>query len=256
MRTNSSMYMAALLVLGGCTSFTSTALKRFDDNSYAGQSNGQSGLLGQARPFKGIPITLQVPTHLDIYIDEIYFVKLTKHAATEIPGDTRLLKVRTEVINSDKVFTVDFKRPGSGILDLDMTFDQDEQYFKSIVSQLEDDTIKDTATLIATSIESIRGLSASSGLEEGIESALKAANIVQDTRVVAFQRFDLNSPTFEQEVECFVNTHLNDCNRCGTLPDYDRPLAPQLTIDAPQLTIDGPQAIPSPVESRHPRALQ
>jgi hypothetical protein len=209
--------------LGGCTSFTSTALKRFDDNSYSGQSNGDHELHGSARPFKGIPITLKVPTHLDVYVDETYFVKLEKDRATEIlNGRMRLLKIRTKVIRSDKVFTVDFKRPASGYLDLDMSFDEDEQYFKKIVSKLQDDTISDTADLIATSINSIAALQASKNqLPPTIEEELAIAGIERDTRVVAFRRFDLNSASFEQDLECFVNEHLNACHRCGTPPDYD-----------------------------------
>lgn len=209
----------------GCTSFTSTVLKRFDDNTYSGQSNGQNKKHGRARPFKGIPITLKVPTHLDVYIEETYFVRLDKTAATELLHDKmRLLDVRTEVIKSDKVFTVDFKRPAAGFLDLDMSFDEEEQYFKKIVSRLQDDTITDTANLVATSIKTISALSASrTPLSDSVTSSLQARRIEQDTRVVAFQRFDINSPSFEHELECFVQRHLNSCNQCATPPVYDSP---------------------------------
>jgi len=224
MRWNAPLCAAAmLLVSAGCTSFSSTVLSRLDDGSYVGESNGKPAAMGQARPFKGIPITLKVPTHLDVFIDEVYFVKLEQKRAVEIlDRKTRLLQVRTAIVNSDKVFTVDFKRPASGFLDLDITFEEEEQYFKKIVSQLQDDTITDTANLVGTVIKSFAGVSASTEtLSPGLESALAGAQIERDIRVVAFKRFDINSPFFEEEVECFVNLHLNNCNRCGMRPDYD-----------------------------------
>ncbi|TWT55972.1 hypothetical protein [Allorhodopirellula solitaria] len=211
------------LTLSGCMSFSSTALNRFDDNTFSAESNGQEKIFGQARPFKGIPITLKVPTHLDIYVDETYFVKLSAETATEpLEGKARLLSIRPEVVKSDKVFIVDFKRPGSGTLDVKMTFDQDEQYFKSITSSLEDTTITDTAELVSTVIKQFGAFSVSTGAEQSTVDALKAKGIYRDSRVVAYKRFDINSQTFEQDVECFVETHLNSCDRCGTRPDYDQ----------------------------------
>lgn len=233
MRSITLMILVLCLTVAGCTSFTSTVLKRFDDNSYTGQSNGHDKKHGAARPFKGIPITLKVPTHLDVYIEETYFVRLDEDSATELlHGKMRLMDIRTEVIKSDKVFTVDFKRPASGFLDLDMTFDEEEQYFKKIISKLQDDTITDTANLVATSIKSLSALSASKmQLGETVESELRRQRIEQDTRVVAFKRFDINSATFEHDLECFVHQHLNQCNQCGTPPVYDaeKSFSPALT---------------------------
>jgi len=227
MRSHIYFVLAFCILSAGCTSFTSTVLKRFDDNTYAGQSAGHNKILGQPRPFKGIPITLKVPTHLDIYIKETYFVQLDEISAKEpLAGKVRLLDIQTEIIKSDKVFTVDFKRPAAGFLDLDMTFDQEEQYFSKIISQLQDDTITDTASLVATSIKTISAIAASrTPLPDDLKKILKAQRIEQDTRVVAFQRFDIDSPSFEQDVECFVQLHLNGCNQCGTPPTYDSPMA-------------------------------
>ncbi len=221
------LFAATLLLAGsGCMSFSSTALNRFDDNSFAGDSNGHDKAFGQTRPFKGVPITLKVPTHLDVYIDENYYVKLDAERATvPLAGQTRLYAVRPEVVKSDKVFIVDFKRPGSGTLDLKLTFDEDEQYFKKIVSDLEDTTISDTAELVGTVIKRFGALSVSKSFTPEDESKLKLKGIFRDTRVVAYQRFDINSVSFEQDVECFVNQHLNACDRCGTQPDYDGNLA-------------------------------
>ena len=34
-------------------------------------------------------------------------------------------------------------------------------------------------------------------------------------RTIAWKRFDINEPDFEQQLVQFVNLHLNDCNECG-----------------------------------------
>jgi hypothetical protein len=214
-------------MLVGCNSFSSTLLQRFDDNSFAGQSNGQSLPHQQTRPFKGIPITLTVPTHLDVFIDETYFVRLTPEKADELlSGKVRFLDVRTEVVESEKVFTVDFKRPASGILDLDMTFDQEEQYFQKIASELSDTTITDAANLVSTSMKAISGLQAASNSggsrsDADLLKRLRAVPIEMDVRVVAYHRFDINSPTFEEDLCGFVNDHLNAWDVGPAMPVYD-----------------------------------
>ena len=211
-----------LMTTVGCTSFTSTGLKRFDDNAYAGLSNGRARKHGKARPYKGVPITLKVPTHVDVFIDETYFIHMKHGSATELlDGQTRILNVRTEVIKSDKVFMVDFKRPASGTLDLNLTFDEEEQYFKQIVSQLEDTTITDTAALVGSVIGAAKKFAGESAEVDVAALLENTPNVTSDIRTVAFQRFDLGSPTFEFDMECFVNKHLNDCHTCDTSATYD-----------------------------------
>ena len=141
--------------------------------------------------------------------------------AIELMDDTRLLGVRTEVINTAKVFTVDFKRPGSGTLDLDLKFNE-KQYFDSIKSELEDTTIKDTAALISQVIGTVKAFQTSAqGPSDDDKEFMQSMNIIRDTRVVAYRRFDINAVDFEHQVEAFVNQHLNNCDQCATLPTYD-----------------------------------
>ncbi|MSR57640.1 MAG: hypothetical protein EXS05_08205 [Planctomycetaceae bacterium] len=137
-RIQKSRWCAAVACLtclvGGCTSFSTTMLNRLDDNSFVGNSNGEPHRNESARAYKGIPITLQVPSHVDVYIEETYFLQEAEGSTTdrtileEAPVG-RLFGVRAEIIKSKKVFLVDFKRPGSGTLDLDASF-SDQQYFK------------------------------------------------------------------------------------------------------------------------------
>ncbi len=220
-----------LVIATGCQSFSSTSLSRMENNSFSGDSNGLEKRLGKTRPFKGVPITLQIPTHVDVFIEEIYYLNLNGIQASEClldGGDSsRLLNVKTEIIKSDKIFTVDFKRPGSGTLGLGLDFN-DEQYFNQIDSKLVDTTIKDAAALAAQTIDSVgaivgRSTSANQPSTEEI-ALLREKDIVRDTRTVAYMRFDINAVDFELQLEQFVNRHLNSCNQCGQPPTYDSAL--------------------------------
>jgi hypothetical protein len=202
----------------GCTSLSSTMLNRLDDNSFVGNSNGDACSRGRTRPFKGVPITLQVPSHVDVSIDETYYLAndATTGTLTELPIG-RILNVRTEVIKTKKVFIVDFKRPASGTLNLDAKFN-DDQYLKSITSHLEDTTIKDSAALLGTVLKFATGKQTS-----GTQGPAPSPNFSRQTRTVAYRRFDINEPDFEGQVDAFVSRHLNNCNEsCEQVPTYDR----------------------------------
>ncbi len=217
--TPSILIASCFCCLIGCQSFSSTMLNRLGDNSFVGNSNGYGKAGSQARPFKGIPITLQVPSHLDVYIDEVYYLQDggDKAQIVEPLADTRILKVRTELIKTKKVFTVDYKRPGSGTLNSNTQL-SDEQYFKSISNSIIDTTITDSAALLNTVLT---GRSTSADGPTTAQQSLMS-NLVRDTRVVAYKRFDINDPDFEYQVEAFVNQNLNDCDQCGQSPTYDQ----------------------------------
>jgi hypothetical protein len=59
-----------LLCVSGCRSIGSTFVQRMDDDRLVGNSNGKTGLHDNAKPFKGIPVTIPVLTHVDISIIE------------------------------------------------------------------------------------------------------------------------------------------------------------------------------------------
>lgn len=197
----------------GCTTFSSTMLNRLDDGSFVGNSNGTARHNNSARPYKGIPITLHVPTHLDVYIEETYYLQEESGKEFSEVNTGRLLNVRAEPIKTKKVFLVDFKRPASGTLEMGAKFN-DQQYFDKIESKLVDTTIIDSAKLLNTVLK----------FATAKPAAFNPSTLprhLRQTRVVAYRRFDINEPDYEQQVEAFVNLHLNDCDRCFQSPDYD-----------------------------------
>ncbi len=194
----------ALLFLSGCASFSSSVLSRFDDNSFAGNSNGQPNLFCGTRPYKGVPITLAVTTHLDVFIEETYFMQPkpdetgVRQTLDDVSLTRPLRNVRAEPVKTKKVFLVDLKRPAAGSLNATMNFN-DQQYFDKITGTIKDDTITESTKLLATIITK---------LPTGQPAAARF-EYLKRTRVVAYRQFDINAPDFELQLDAFVSQHLN-----------------------------------------------
>jgi hypothetical protein len=221
---NVSKIGAMLLLFSGCASFSSTVLSRLDDNSYVGNSNGNPNIFCGTRPYKGVPITLSVTTHLDVFIEETYFMQPKeqqfggKSDLTDVATVRPIRNVRAEQVKSKKVFLVDMKRPGSGTLTGGMEFN-DQQYFDKITGEIADTTIKDSTALLATIITKLPTGKQTAGESQAPFEYLKR------TRVAAYKRFDINAPDFETQVDTFVSQHLycvgNACDyaEIGTPPE-------------------------------------
>ena len=231
--------------LTGCTTVTSTMLNRTDNDVFVGNSNGEPNANCGATPFKGIPITVKVPTHLDVTISETYYLTVGKvkradgtfvDELMEIPVKHRNLDVDADLVETDKLFTVDFPRPGSGTLDYKLDFGQDgdsyPQYFKQIKNKIVDDTIKDVSMAVESVIPKLASLTGAGSFDASDE--LKKQMVVGN-RVVAWRRFDISAPDFEWQVKCFVQKHVNNCNECElnkTPPNYSDSTAPNSPVVA------------------------
>ena len=214
----------ALFILGviptftGCASFSSTPITRSDDNSFFGDSNGKLKIFNRARPFKGTPVKLKVQTHTDVWIDETYYLKNDNGQWRELQLGTKLYSVRYENVMTDQIVIVDFKRPGSGTLDLTLEYD-DKQYIKSIHSKVVDTTLEDTASLVGTIVKTFATPTSAGNAND--KNRPVPPEIIAMTRTVAYLRVDINAADYEQQLEIFVDEHLNNCNACGTPPSYD-----------------------------------
>jgi hypothetical protein len=223
-----SLYRTGLLVVllstGGCTSISSTFLRRHEDDNMNGISNGSPGIHNHARPFKGIPVTLKIPTHLDVAIDEtLLFVE--KPGTDELMNtqlSRRHLNVRTDIQFSDKIFTVDLKRPAAGSLDYDIEFqgEKNPQYFSKVGYHIVDETIKDI-TAVITGLTPTTKKPGESQANDATPPPKPADKVIQSNRTVAWKRFDLHAADFEDQVLLFVNHHLNNCHSCGLIQSTD-----------------------------------
>jgi hypothetical protein len=195
-------------------------MTRSEQDHFNGDSNGMPMKHCRTRPTKGIPVTVRLTTHTDVWIEEDYFVEFDPKNPTVVReplSDIRMLSVRAEPVRTDKIILVDFKRPAAGMLDTSMDFN-DDQFFKKVQSSIEDDTINESAKLLKTVISLVTPKS--TGVTD--EPAADNVNRKKLRRVVAYQRFDVNEPDYETQLDGFISRHLNSCNQCGLQPSYDQ----------------------------------
>jgi len=216
MRNSSIPLVCGLLLCAtGCRSISSTFVQRMDDDRLVGNSNGNTGLHENAKPFKGIPVTIQVLTHVDISISEEIF--LEKETLIPVKTNRRNLMAEATPVYSDKIFAVDPKKAASGQSEYTLQMQEGTQYFKKIDQEITDTTIKDINTALSGILPKLLPNPASTptsklSLENGID---KQTHFYSVKRHVAWKRFDVSAIDFQDQIAIFVNRHLNDCNSCG-----------------------------------------
>jgi hypothetical protein len=205
------------ILAAGCTTYRSTPLSRDPCNGLSKDS---------CTPVKGVPIAVKVPTHLDVYVDETFFLLPDSSGIyREVPilddngVPVRNLGIRPEMIQTRKIFVVDFKRAAAGVTSNGLEFN-DEQYLEKITGSIQDDTLKE-ATAAFSALAPLLNARPTAAAGE----TTKRENSIRGTRVVAYRRFDLSTCDFEQQVADFVDYHMNACHTC-TGPTY--PGVPQL----------------------------
>lgn len=200
------MGLLVLILFSGCASFSSTLLHR-DSNNLCWQ---------RKKHLKGMPVTLEVPTHLKVDVIEKKYLILKRDAKTGentvqvLPCPTPIREVRKEFIKTKQIFVVDLKRPAAGTLNANIDLDPSKQYFNEIKTELSDTTIDAVSELIASVAPSgLIGAPTSSG--EAFNDNLKELE-----SVVATQIFEINAPDFEMTLRNYMEQHLNCCHDCNS----------------------------------------
>jgi hypothetical protein len=190
-----------LLVSAGCTSMRSVMLHRNECNT------GWE----KTRHLPGVPITLKVPTHLQIVVLEKHYLVRSANDYKRIELPVPVRRVETEFKYTDRIFTVDFKRPAAGTLDLKVRFKDQDQYFQEIQQRVVDETIQDVAKLIGAIAP--RGV-----VGPAMAAAAAPQDLVEIETVVAVGWFEIDDPNFEQQVANFLHCHLNQAHDAWVMP--------------------------------------
>lgn len=193
-------FLAISLILtyaSGCKSISSQLLDRDEVNGSWRKTK-----------LRGVPITLNVPTHVQIQIVDktLLTAGSDRKAVLVFDKDTKFRDVRTEFIIGKKIFMVDLKRPAAGSLDYTAEFS--DQYFSKLQSKINDQTIEQTSK----AIERILGKVAPQGLIAAPTAARQkdaAINLTEVDSVQAAGVFDLDAPDLELQIEEFLNCYLN-----------------------------------------------
>ncbi|MEZ6061481.1 MAG: hypothetical protein R3C19_14140 [Planctomycetaceae bacterium] len=209
--------VATLMTACGCATISSTLIERdVCDTGYTDSTT------------KGVPITVKVPTHLKVVVRETRFLTLDGDTLTPVTFDRTVVvnnngqsvlqtlsepvvavDVDHEYIETEKIFTVDFKRPAAGTLNYKLGFE--DQYITSIQNELQDRTIADVSTAINRILGSVADLR-TGGLRAGLSdvgersSGLKSLQKVSSIRAAAVFEFD--DPMFEVRLAEFLTQHL------------------------------------------------
>ena len=198
----------SLLVIStvGCASMTSSIMNRSDHDVFSKNSHKKQ---------KGVPVTLSVPTHLKVQIQEEYFLRKNQDTANPhympkpVSVDRPILSVDYGFDYEDKIFMVDLKRPAVGTIQTDIQIDPDTQYFRAIKGKVVDNTLREIAQILPQF--NVAFATPTSGSIGDAESKLITAK-----RTVAFTRIDINAVDFEQQLTNFFDKHVNNCNDCQT----------------------------------------
>ncbi len=200
----------------GCASYRSTIMSRLPNDRMVKNSN---------ECVRGVPVTLKIPTHVDVRVVEEYFIVQSQGETTIPKINKSLRRVEMETVYTPKVLTVNFPRPAAGTLNLVGDNDangvilDEAGYFESIQGKIDDQTIED----LNSAIPNFKKLIAPPSAKKAAEVAAKGKNTELGgwhtyNAVIAVKRFDINTPTWEAEVDAFIGEHLYcQANLCEPL---------------------------------------
>jgi hypothetical protein len=178
----------------GCTSIRSTLF------SY----DGCQDCARVKKHLKGVPTTLDVPTHLQVSVWRTRWGAVdSKTGTVTFTPELETREVNITPICQKEIFTVDFKRPASGTLNYKATFDG--QYITGVDNHLEDTTIKDSAALVAAILKSIPV-----PVARDVAQSNSSLSGFQD--VIATDVFAISEPDIENRIQAFLGVYVNQCH--------------------------------------------
>lgn len=189
--------MLGIGLITGCRSSTSTMFSRDEMN------------MGwcQFKKVDGFPITVKVPTHLKMYVYETHYLEqddvgngVKKTTYIDLPVTIR--DFAHEMVYSEKIVMVDFKRPAAGAFNLDVDL-TDDQYIKKIQHDVTDQTLNEVNGILNT----LGGPNSIFKLASKLDNNIPT--ITEIKSVVAVGMFEVDAPDFEQQVTDFLNCHIN-----------------------------------------------
>lgn len=170
------------------------------------------------KKLRGIPVTVMVPTHLEVRVIERRFYQPGGDFAA-VPGATTRL-VQQTVREKEQVFMVDAVRPAAGTLTHSAGFDntQNPQFFSSYNSRVDDKTISTIAKLIPGLPDVFANLKKARAVADGGVTPGDASLAMAYTdHLVAVKVFDVNDPSLTECVRQFMAEHVNCHPVCSTM---------------------------------------
>ncbi len=209
--------MVILLAATGCSAIR-TELWTRDDTEYLHKDSSLDPLaVGKV---KGIPVMLKVPSHIEVTIKETLYASHDPNNSIirVVPLERPDLSVDAQLKYTEKMFVVDPQRVAAGSGGYGFGFGTvpnanggpaaGHGYLESLSYSADDETILQSSNLLSTVL--------SFGTRAKASAAPQEFGLITVERVVAYRRFDLGSPTVDQEVFCFLEEKMNSCHSCPT----------------------------------------
>ncbi len=211
--------LAGLLTLTACTTTRSRPLNRTESD--------QLCVAGPAT--KGIPVTIRVPTHVDVWVYEKVYFQRFDGQLRQVPLHRPVRWVDVQGVETNRVVTVDWKRPFSGSLDYTAEIGSD-QYFDALGSKISDTTIQD----VSAAVQTLAAMPTKAAAVKG------AAPLLEEDRLIAYCRFDVDSCDLESQIIEFVALHLE----VACPPSWSEAFAPTTPVEGGSVAL--PSTLPSP----------
>ena len=171
-----------------------------------------SGTFWETKRLRGVPVTVKLPTHLDVRVVERRYLRSTEtngikaFTPLEIGGVEFVSRhVEFQVREKDQVFLVDAVRPAAGKQTYNAEFDG--QYFKEFDTRVEDKTIETVTNIVKQFTPKPPGKGSASAISQTPE----VAGLTPVDRVVAAKVFEFRNPGLEADLRAFLDTYLNNC---------------------------------------------
>jgi len=180
-----------------------------------------------------VPVTLKVPTHLKLTIEEKTFWRVDGSELIPVTSCRATRDVIPKVQYTEKIFLVDPVKPGAGSSEYGFTFKggidhSGKGQLEGLNYKITDTTITQSAQLLKDSLSFVRAFPKTAkgstvGFGGGNEN-VNSLDVIQTTRVIAWSQFDINSENFEDEVMGFLDVYLNDkpCGPDSTVTTCDK----------------------------------
>ncbi|QDU51439.1 hypothetical protein [Gimesia panareensis] len=227
-------YLVPLLLLfsmcHGCSSIKTTAFDRLEDDTIVANPD---------QHLKGIPVSLRVPSHLELTVEEKTFWRVEGSQLIPVSSCRATRTISHDVKYTEKIFLVDPVRPAAGPATPDQGATDESSYYgfsfktddlndgeiqrayehsgkgqlTGLNYHIEDKTIIRSAQLLKSSLNMIKAFKTSAKAEQTAfgdnTDKVTGLDVLQTTRVIGWSRFDLNSEHFEEDVMGFLNTYVN-----------------------------------------------
>jgi hypothetical protein len=223
------LFLAIAAAMTGCCSFRTTAVDRTENDCL---------VVNPECPMHGIPVSLRVPTHLELsVIETTYWEKRgnpgKKPSLVPLSTCRPTRSVMHVIKETEKIFLVDPVRPAAGMSKYGFTFQSNsgdaskaadaagKGYLQNVQYKIEDKTIEKSAELFSNAVGLITALRTAANSGDP-----NTSNLISTERVIAYARYDVNSPSFEADVAAFLDCHINhasnDCSPCPQVCEPER----------------------------------